>query len=553
MTVNPYILNLPWEGLRRLAGPVLDKELRVLSRRKRTYWMRSLYPVLLVLIVVGSWTSVRLAGKGGQMSLALSGMDQLARSVVSAMVWLQFMLCQFMAIVLVSSSMSEEVRRRSLSALMTTPIRSGQILLGKLLGPLMMVWTLLALSCPLLALIRVWGGIPWDYLVSTLAVTACVTLCLGAISLFLSLWVERPYKVILLLLSLMIIGYISGFLPLQLHQLSLAKFLWINPWAVFTALSMGFSQAGAAVKTPWQAHCLLLLGIAVGSFIASMLCLRSRALADPQSRRRGMPMARRMKGLMLRGRTRSDQTIQTLTGAPLLWKELGCSPRRYVIRQSPWALLLAAILLACMAVPSLLGGGSGLAGQGMIYTLVTSGISLLVTLRTATMAAWCVAHEKEARSWGVLLCTPLPDIWILRHKALAVILKNIAGWAALLLGSLGYLVYFVFQGGFGEFGMGLYVLSSFLGTFASLYMVTGTGLYFSIRMRSAALALVTTLGFLIFVHMGIRFLMFPLVFALGSLISRAPFVFTFIYPLVSVVVGAVMFKLCGKALRKYVF
>jgi len=556
MTGHAYILNLPWEGLRRLTGPVLVKELRVLSRQKRSYWLRSLYPVLLMLIVIGAWMFMRFVTKASQTSLALSGMAQMARSVVSAMVWIQFVLCQFMAVVLVSSAMSDEIRRRTLSALMATPMRPVQILLGKLMGQLMMVWIVLALSCPLLALVRVWGGIPWAYLVSTLAVTVCLTLCLGTISLFLSLWFERPHKVILLLLSLMIIGFLSSVLLIRLGRSSGVDFLMINPWAVFMTLSIRFYSPGAATNAPWQGHCLLMLAISGGFFGACLLCLRSRALAGPRSTRHRVQLGTHIKRLIWSGHGRPDQAVRQVTGAPLLWKELGCAPGRYLIRQSPWILILAGILVACLVLPYLIMGQSSPMGLG-IYGVVASAIGLLVMLRTTTMAAWCVTQEKESRSWPVLLCTALPDIWILRHKALSVIIKNAAGWIALVIGSLVqlFLMRLWYTDSVYPMGMGVQAFGSFMGRFASLYMVTGVGLYFSIRMRTGALALTATLGFLIVFRVGLQFLMIPLILIIGvaGIASGVPYVFIILSPLVSVVIGAIMFKLSGRALRKYIF
>jgi len=535
-------------------GPVLDKELRVLSRQKRTYWLRSLYPVLLILIVSGAWIFMRIAAKAGPTALALSGMDKMARSVVSAMVWLQFVLCQFMAVVFVSSAMSDEVRRRSLSALMTTPLRPVQILFGKLMGPLMTVWTLLALSLPFLALVRVWGGIPWEHLVSTLAVTVCVTLCMATLSLLLSLWIERPHKVVLLLFSVVIIGFMSGILLVRSGWQFGDK---INPWAVFMGLSMEFHRAGTTGKTGWQEHCLLMLGLAAAFFGICVLCLRKRALAQAASCRRkgglGMLLRRMIRG----GQARPARAIRPVTGAPLLWKELGCAPGPYLLRQIPWIILLVAILLACLVLPQLLMGGSGQMGVG-VYSLTAGAIGLLVMLRTTTMAAWCVAQEKEAQAWPVLLCTTLPDIWILRHKALSVILKNAAGWIALAIGSLVHICIMGLWNTDRTYptAMGVYTLSSLVGRFASLYMVTGVGLYFSIRMRSGALAVAATLGFLIISRVALQFLMVPLVLIFSAVPGFAPglqYVLIIINPIISVGLGALMFKLSGKALRKYVF
>ena len=55
---------------------------------------------------------------------------------------------------------------------------------------------------------------------------------------------------------------------------------------------------------------------------------------------------------------------------------------------------------------------------------------------------------------------------------------------------------------------------------------------------------------------GIRFLMIPLVFTLGAVVPRMPYmtyVFVVLFPLMSVAAGAVMFKLAGRALRRYIF
>ena len=40
----------------RLTGPIFDKELRVSSRRRRNYVLRSAYLLVLVVFVVGAWS-----------------------------------------------------------------------------------------------------------------------------------------------------------------------------------------------------------------------------------------------------------------------------------------------------------------------------------------------------------------------------------------------------------------------------------------------------------------------------------------------------------------
>jgi len=57
------------------------------------------------------------------------------------------------------------------------PLHIGrfQIVAGKLLSKLWQKLILLAISLPLLAVVRVFGGVPWDYVLSSLAVTGTVS------------------------------------------------------------------------------------------------------------------------------------------------------------------------------------------------------------------------------------------------------------------------------------------------------------------------------------------------------------------------------------------
>ena len=171
------------------------------------------------------------------------------------------------------------------------------------------------------------------------------------------------------------------------------------------------------------------------------------------------------------------------------------------------------------------------------------------------MAALCVAQEKESRSWPVLLCTPLPDIWILRHKALAVIVKNAAGWMSLLIVNAGILILTctLDQQALPNGQLVQYAVSSLIGIFASLYMLTGTGLYFSIRMRTGTLAVTMTLGFVFVYYIILRSLLLPVLFRFITPQFRSFYiVYMFSDLVIKVLIGVVMFKLAAKGLRRHI-
>jgi len=149
--------------LRWLTGPIFDKELRVSSRRRRNYVLRFVYLAALTLYVVLIWlASVHESGYGpsGSGAYRISMMSRAGQTVILSIVAFQFAAMQLIAIVMLSTSISEEIYHKTLGVLMTTPVGSFKIVLGKLLSRLLQILILLAISLPLLAIVRVLGGVP---------------------------------------------------------------------------------------------------------------------------------------------------------------------------------------------------------------------------------------------------------------------------------------------------------------------------------------------------------------------------------------------------------
>ncbi len=80
---------------------------------------------------------------------------------------------------------------------MTTPINGLQIVMGKLLSKLLQLVLLLGISLPILAIVRVLGGVPWGYLLSGLSITLTASIFAGSVTLRFSIGRERAYVVIL--------------------------------------------------------------------------------------------------------------------------------------------------------------------------------------------------------------------------------------------------------------------------------------------------------------------------------------------------------------------
>jgi len=153
----------------KVTGPIFTKELRVSSRLRRNYWLRLAYVAMLTGLIVIVWVGVMMDFGHRQRSPAvrISMMSEVAKIVVAAVIWFQFCMTQLVAIVSLSTSISEEVYRRTLGVLLATPITAFQIVMGKLLSKLWQMLILIAISLPVLATVRVFGGVPWAFLIGS--------------------------------------------------------------------------------------------------------------------------------------------------------------------------------------------------------------------------------------------------------------------------------------------------------------------------------------------------------------------------------------------------
>jgi ABC-type transport system involved in multi-copper enzyme maturation permease subunit len=277
-------LSLSW-----LTGPIFDKELRVSSRRKRNYTLRLIYVILLTIFVAIVWLSV--VKSEGSSVYEKSRMALAGKRIVTTIISFQFIATQVIAVILLSTSVSDEIYHRTLGILMTTPIGSFQIVMGKLFSKLLQIILLLAISLPLLAIVRIFGGVPWNYVLSSLCITLTAVIFAGSLSLFFSINNRRAYVVIIK--AIVTLGVLYFFIPIMTGILLrprwiyapvfgnpittfplMIAFLHLNPvgaMSINTAMMISSSSPGAMIilgVTPtggsyfyWPLHCMLMLGV----------------------------------------------------------------------------------------------------------------------------------------------------------------------------------------------------------------------------------------------------------------------------------------------------
>jgi ABC-type transport system involved in multi-copper enzyme maturation permease subunit len=495
-------------GISRLAGPIFDKELRVCSRRRRSYALRSGYVLLLTVLTASAWLSTVVIG-GGSASYTISRMGELGKNLILAITWFQFFAAQLIAVVMLSNSISDEIRRGTLDILMTTPINSFQVVAGKIFSSLLQLTLLLAISLPLLAILRVFGGMQWSYVVSSLSITFTAALFVGSVTLFLSIRFRRPYSVILIMLILLVIVHSIGSLlvaPFGAANNFVARaVVLINPTAAMLQVTYStFPDARvAAGSSSWSLHCLIMICASVLVLLASALMIRRSALtqlyhAQPE---RALPLLKRMVGLTWSGKAgAAAAAIRPVQGPVIIWKELGKPISASVRSHTIIFLLLSAalVLMCCLS-----------RGAMMVYSIFTMGLWMIASARTIAMAATSIAGEKEARTWPILLGTTLDDWQIIRGKAVAVLWRNLPLWLAMIVSFIAFFILMNLSSRGGAPGgpsfYWLYTLVWLIMLGTHVVFLIGVGMYFSVRLRSATAAVISSIGTVLGVFIFQRF------------------------------------------------
>lgn len=466
---------------------MIGKELRVASRRRRNYVLRAVYLLIFTAIFSLMWAEFAFT-RASYSIYEQARLSQIGMAIVSFTVWFQFIAAQFIAIVLLSTAVSDEIYGRTLGVLMTTPINSFHIVAGKLTGRLYQLLLLICLSFPVLAIIRVFGGIPWGYLLSSLAVTACAVIFLGSVSLFFSVFCRRSYVTIIN--SLAVAAFLFLFIPLMVmlaldaanyrfgsasHQQFVA-WLWslYNPWG-FLAMETARldSPRGMPSGPPLYLHCMVLLS-ASAVIIALAAAFVRRAALRQIAGGESATSARQLR----KGR-RNDDRIVPVKGSPVLWKELHTPlfKRRKVMNIV--AIVLGLIFLAGTYILFLVNRSLDSTDTQMFY-LVAFGIT--GTLFAVAIPATAISTEKESMSWFLLLTTTLDDWSILAGKAVGS-LRRVLPYFLLLA---GHATLFVLV---GINGWPLLLLAP-VPIIGTVLFLTGTGLYFSTRFKHTTTAVV---------------------------------------------------------------
>jgi len=484
------LLSLSW-----LTGPIFDKELRVSSRRRRNYVLRFAYLALLTIFLVLIWLEeVRYRGSA---VYRISRMARAGQTIVMFIIWFQFCATQVVAVVMLSTSISDEIYNRTLGLLMTTPINSFQIVMGKLFSKLLQLILLLAISLPLLAIVRVFGGVPWDYVISGLCITFTTIIFVGSLSLFFSIFSRKAYVVIIMtILTLGVLFALMPFLVFMLRyttdlrtvipqKIFMAVIFQPNPYVVMffnTEAMMSPRFGGGMPFFSWPLHCGIMLAASAVILSVSVSMVRKVALRQATGQLDIFTRKRRSRKNAARASVNQQDFTSAprrVKGPPVLWKEL----RLPLLGRHKVATLIGIfICLSLLFITYWLCAEEDILDDEethILYTIIFMGLGMLFTI---VLPATSITSEKETRSWPLLLTTTINDRQILFGKFIGILRRCLPIWIFLL----GHVIIFSLAGFIHPIAIiQMGILVSWI-----LVFLSGSGLYFSSCFKRSTTAVI---------------------------------------------------------------
>ena len=507
-------------------GPIFGKELRVMSRRRRSYALRVVYLGVLLLFLLLAWTSTATYGTGA--SAAVQRQNDLGRTFFAFFAGFSVAAMGLIGPVLTATAINGERAGKTLNVLLMTPITATQIVLGKLLSRMLAALTLVGLSLPALAVVRLLGGVELEQMVGAICIIAATALVGASLGLLLSVVVQRAWAVILLSYLGLLVLWLAVPAIIGLATVTFSNGPSRGPvvWVLQTMVSisppinigMVLSGSVAMSQYSWWP------GVAGSVGLSAVFLLLAILLVKRTVRREGEPAAKEIKlaeaqaadpGPVAGSQRKSNREVGD---NPILWREL-----RQPLMQRGWRSVVSAIAVLGLLVAFyfLIQGASG----GMFYGETHIGFAFvfhgLFWLLAAVLGATSVASEKEGDTWEMLIATPLDGRTIVWGKFLGILRRLF--WPAVLIA--GHFALFAVlprslgRRWNGETGAVLSVPSAFLTVavlLTSNLVWVATGMWLSVKLKKVTTAVVLNLALAISLYG-----LIPLVLGVLDVLVRA--------------------------------
>lgn len=515
-----------------MLGPIFMRELVTVPRRASHFASRAALLGLLGILGATAWQ----ATIGFTREPNLGETARFGLMLFQVVVYVQLLLLIFFAALSAASAVSQEKDRRTFILLLITDMRDYEIVVGKLLGALLPITTLLVVSVPFLSLLLLLGGIDPTQVVEAAAVLLTTAFAAGSLGGLVALWRERTFQslalavlFIALYLSLtQAVGVVGPLLAEGVNWSAVQS--WIDPFLAMQAVlepppegwaGLPPAYGFALVMLGW---CVLLNGVGIWKLrkwnpSGEPVMQREGPAADPEANLSPDELKQfRAKAHAAPGQAR------VVWENPILWREIRTLAygRRPLLVKVAFGLVLALVLYFAINTLYAPGGRPSFAAA---YGLVP--IAVLSLLLVSAQAVTSVTSERDGGALDVLLVTDVSPYEFVFGKLLGVVYNT----KEYLIPPLLLAVYYGIAGvltktppdatGWEKFAANFGPMLAVLGALVTLFaFVMVIGLHVSLRVINSRMAIVNTLGTVFFLSVGTLICIYLIVINGGSFANQ---------------------------------
>lgn len=481
-----------------LFGPVFQRDVRIGGRKKGTYVARLLVlaiPTAFVALVFASRSSYSW-GSSGSAAARIQALQDSALIVANTVAWCQLIMLALIAPLLTAGTVVEERTARALSVIAASPLSPGRVIGGLFSARMVQLGILALLPLPLVLAIRTFGGLETSFIAWSMAIAICNAVAIAAVGLWASTRSSRPAGATSFAILFLMLYWAAGPLIILCESLvsgrmgGMPRSLWVLvscPPAVLGMLSSPFPFGVFSFTTETVAaiNCGISLTIAACALTLARWKLAGLIATDRvelvrQPSRRERKRARRALSAGSTGDagslTAAHDSSRAISGNPVLWREL--RQRLFGSGIVRWSGVVGIVV-----VVGLIHYASRDIDRYDTWSVIvlpsTAGLILMLFSAAATPAG-AVTSELEARTWAVLLTTPLTPFQILLPKVVGSLRKL---WPAFAFVTLNLLA--CCARGMVPFWAIVFTLLHFV---AYAVFLCCTGVFLSLKSRKSAAA-----------------------------------------------------------------
>jgi ABC-type transport system involved in multi-copper enzyme maturation permease subunit len=466
--------------------PIVERELRVRSRRARTYWGRVLIPLLVSAIAAGKILLIP----------TVTATTAYGRIVFETLSVLALAYAVLAGVAKTADGLSGEKREGTLGLLFLTDLKGYDVVLGKLAAASLSTIHAMLGMVPVLAWCLLLGGVTFGEVVRlALALLAILSLSLSA-----GIWISARSQIasramlgtFMLVLVMLVVPVM---VPVEFVAPLSPLWSWLNaPYADY-----GLHAAGYWIS-------LLLTPVYACLFLARASAIINRFCEEEHGAKESAPR----KNWFRRWRNNPERREKIRT------KQLAVNPVMWLADHNPdsrallWLLVLAvgAAVAARIAFAAQLGNLPIVARRGGLDLTFVGFILLMnATVKTllAVRACRCLSEVRHNAMLETLLCAPLKVQDILQGQIMALMRRFLGPLILLLLFEMIGLFWVIVDSGAAGSGVGDAVIFSEM-LFVILFVleiqnVAWLGIWFGLSSRNENTATFKTVFFAVLLPM----------------------------------------------------